>query len=348
MTDGLDEQADVELLVAVLNYRTPALTVDCLRSLADEAPTVAGTRVVVVENGSGDDSAKRIGQAIETNGWSSWATLTQVQDNLGFAGGNNLAWSLSPSARYLLLLNSDTVVQAGSLRHCYDAMQAEPSVGAMGIRQILPDGSVETSVRRFPTPMRMFCSALGLPWRMPGLFGWADVEDKAWDRRTVRRDVDWIGGAFLMVRRTVLSEIGGLLDEDFFFTGEDVEFCHRLRRAGYRCVYDPTVAVNHMHAGSSDEDKVPGKEMMTHTLAARYLVQRKCYGRLAAVLLRLLDIKMCGVRLAWLTLTGRSRGAKYADASQRLSLLLRPLAADRRRGSTPTRNCAVDSGAANG
>ena len=196
MVAGPNTQPDVELLVIVLNYRTPDLTIACLRSLAGEVATVARTQVVVVENGSGDDSGRRLGEALATNGWTDWATLIASAQNHGFAGGNNLAWRRSPSARYLLLLNSDTVVRPGSIRYCYEAMQAEHDIGALGIKQVLPDGRVENSVRRFPTPLRMFCSALGLPWRMPGLFGWADVEDKAWNRQTIRRDVDWIGGAF--------------------------------------------------------------------------------------------------------------------------------------------------------
>lgn len=325
MNTASDKQPDLELLVIVLNYRTPDLTIACLRSLAGEVPTVARAQVVVVENGSGDDSGRRLAEAIETNGWTDWATLIASDQNHGFAGGNNFAWRRSPSARYLLLLNSDTVVRPGSLGYCYDAMQAEHDIGALGIKQILPDGRVENSVRRFPTPLRMFCSALGLPWRMPGLFGWADVEDKAWDRRTVRRDVDWIGGAFLMVRGGILTEIGGLLDQDFFFTGEDVEFCHRLRRAGYRCVYDPAVAVDHMHGGSSAPDKVVSAQMMAHKLTARYLVQRKCYGRAAAVVLRLLDIRKWGLRMLWLRMTGQRRSSEYDLARESFSMLIRRL-----------------------
>jgi len=175
----------------------------------------------------------------------------------------------------------------------------------------------------------MFCCALGLPWRMPGLFGWANVEDKAWDRQAEKRDVDWIGGAFLVVRGSILPGIGGLLDDDFFFTGEDVEFCHRLRRAGHRCVYDPTVAVHHMHGGSSDPDKVTSERMMRYKLIARYLVQRKCYGRLAAAALRLLDIKMWALRVMWLRLRGRRTTDKYDLASRHFRMLVRPLAASR-------------------
>ena len=349
VTHGTENQADLDLLVIVLNYRTPDLTIDCLASLASEVEAVPNVHVTVVENGSGDDSCERIRGEIEAKGWSTWATLIDQPENLGFAGGNNLAWRKSPSARYLLLLNSDTVVRRGSLRYCYDVMQAEPSIGAMGIRQILRDGSVENSVRRFPTPLRMFCSAIGLPWRSPKLFGWANVEDVSWDRQTVRRDVDWIGGAFLMVRGGILLEIGGLLDEDFFFTGEDIEFCHRLRRAGYRCVYDPTVAVHHMHGGSSDADKVATKQMMKYTLAARYLVQRKCYGQAAAAMLRLLDIQMWGMRLLWPGLTGRRKTDKYIRASQCFSVLIRPLSVSRRRQrSSPRHARPTDNGVANG
>src|SRR5215472_5218169 len=104
-----------KLLVVIVNYRVAHLTIDCLRSVAAEIDRVPDTRVKVCENGTGDDSAERIAQAIEQNRWSSWCSLTVLDLNLGFTGGNNAilrpALQSSDKPQYVLLLNADTVVR---------------------------------------------------------------------------------------------------------------------------------------------------------------------------------------------------------------------------------------------
>src|SRR4051812_26719239 len=101
----------MNLLIVILNYRTPKLTIDCLQSLKDKQHEIpGGFHAVIVENGSADNSAELIGNAINQNDWRSWATLMALQDNRGFAGGNNAALDLLPSqykeVPYALLLNS--------------------------------------------------------------------------------------------------------------------------------------------------------------------------------------------------------------------------------------------------
>ena len=108
----------VRLLIVIVNYRTASLTIDCLRSLADEIPALGDTRVVVIDNASADDSPARISDAIVSNGWSAWAQLTPAERNGGFAYGNNAAIRPALSAgdppQYVLLLNSDTIVRPGA------------------------------------------------------------------------------------------------------------------------------------------------------------------------------------------------------------------------------------------
>src|SRR5262249_2509978 len=121
------------LPIVIVNYRTPGLVIDCLRSLVEEVRTVPNARVYVVENASPDDSAAKIGEAIQKEGWSSWAELMKVEKNLGFAGGNNAALrpilAEDPYPDYVLLLNPDTVVRPGAVKALVDFMEANPKVG---------------------------------------------------------------------------------------------------------------------------------------------------------------------------------------------------------------------------
>lgn len=285
------------LLVVIVNYRTPGLTLDCLRSLAPEIPSVSGTRCVVVDNASDDDSLQLLEQARQTHGWQSWLDIVASDRNRGFAGGNNLGIAHGEPAQFVLLLNSDTLVERGCLLRCLKVMEQDVRIGAMSCRVLNRDHTIQNVARRFPTPLRVTCAAIGLPWRLPSLFGWANLEDPGWDRERRAKNVDWLGGAFLFVRA---SALGGTvrLDEDFFFYGEDVAFCHRLTQLGWRCYYDAERSIVHLGGASSDPSRLPTAERSIHVWRGRYLIQRKCYGRWAELWVRALDMTTTTARLA--------------------------------------------------
>jgi GT2 family glycosyltransferase len=317
-----DEQFP-DLAVVIVNYRTPDLTIACLRSLAAEAGDFASMRVVVTDNASGDDSVERIEAAIKSNDWR-WAKLVPLPRNGGFAYGNNRGIEHCRDARYVLLLNSDTIVHRGALRKCWDRMESDRGIGAMSCLLRNGDGSMQNAARLFPNPARLAVEALGLPWIVPGLFGSGDLEDAGWDRLSVARNVDWIGGAFMFVRGAVMRKIGGL-DETFFFYGEDVAFCHRVWRLGYRCFYDPAGSITHLGGASSDPTRVAAKQRNLYHWKARYVLQEKCYGPAAAWMVRGMDLLACGMRLFKMRVTRRQSSPRYAVTRDVLELLSRPL-----------------------
>jgi N-acetylglucosaminyl-diphospho-decaprenol L-rhamnosyltransferase len=313
----------VPLLVIIVNYRTPELTIDCLRSLESDIQSAPGARAVVVDNGSGDGSSERIEAAIRDREWGTWASLKALRRNGGFAFGNNRGMECVESARYVLLLNSDTVVHPGVLAHCRSVMDAEPTIGAMSCLVLNADGTPQNVARRFPTALRRSVGSLGLPWKMPALFGWADLEDATWDRRSTKRDVDWLGGAFLFVRGELVEKIG-LLDEDFFFYGEDIEFCHRVWRAGYRCHYDPGASITHFGGNSSDPTRLASAERVRHAWRARHLVHEKLYGRASALACLALDGVLLASKLALRTVKGQRGGPIYRQDELALRSLVHP------------------------
>lgn len=314
------DEARPRILVVIVNFRTPKLTIESIESLAKEAARVPGVRCCVVENDSGDDSAERIRAAIEQNRWD-FVELVVSDKNRGFSGGNNLGIARGEPAEFVLLLNSDTIMHEGCLERCLTVMKEHPEAGAMSCRVLNADGSIQNVTRRFPSPALSTCAALGLPWKLPSLFAWADAEDMAWDRTTTARDVDWLGGAFLFVRS---SAFGGRvrLDEDFFFYGEDVVFSHVLKERGFTRRYDPVASIVHLGGASSDPSRMPVGARTAQRVKARYLVQSKCYGPAAARWLHGVDLVTTTAKL----LLALSRGSAGAEKVGRLREQLRTIA----------------------
>ena len=223
----------MRLLIVILNYRSASLCIDCLRSLAPEVAANDGTKVVVTDAPSGDDSVARIGAAIGEQGWADWCTLTPLAKNGGFAYGNNEA--IKPALAsvdkpdYVLLLNPDTVVRPGAVDALLAFMDANPKAGIAGSRLEHPDGAPQRSAFRFPSVLSEVESGMRL-----------GPVSKALKRRIVAPPVpqgaepvrtDWVAGASMIVRREVFEAIG-LLDDGYFMYFEEVDFCLRAARAG--------------------------------------------------------------------------------------------------------------------
>lgn len=309
----------MRLLIVILNYRTPQLTVECLRSLAGEVNGIADCRVVVADNASGDGSERIIPRAIDENRWGAWATFKALPRNGGFAWGNNRGLEECPDARFVLLLNSDTVMHPGTIQYCLRTLEGDRTIGILSCKVLNADGTNQNVTRKIPTPANQAVSATGLPWKWPSLFGWADTEDPSWDRST-RRDVGWVGGAFMFVNGEMVRSIG-LLDEAFFFYGEDIEFCHRAWRNGWRVHYDPTVSITHYGGASSDPTRLPEAKRSNHRWAARYLVQRKCHGRLAEWAVRAIDYASYAGRLMALACAGQRGAKRYVEMDRAFAAL---------------------------
>jgi N-acetylglucosaminyl-diphospho-decaprenol L-rhamnosyltransferase len=312
----------VQVLVVIVNFRTATLVIDCLSSLQSEVSELGSVFVVVADNASEDGSVDKLTRAIANRGWDTWARVVPLPRNGGFAYGNNRGLEAGPAAKYVLLLNSDTIVHAGALKHCITTLDASPLIGAMSCNILNRDGSIQNVCRRFPTPLISIVSTLGLPWKLPRLFSWANTEDMGWNRATETRDVDWLGGAFLFIRGSVVAELG-CLDEAFFFYGEDVEFSHRLKRHGYRRVFRPGATVTHLGGASSDPSRMPSAARSVHHWQGRYLVQRKCYGRFAAAAVKITDLTILALRVVSNWLLRRHTTSQCVQARETLKLLWR-------------------------
>ena len=273
------------LLVVIVNYRTPKLTIDCLRSLVSEVQALPGTRVVVTDNKSGDDSVEQIGTAIKTEGWSDWATLMPLERNGGFAYGNNAAirpalQSTNPPP-FILLLNPDTIVRPGALNGLVDFMKKHPDVGIAGSRLEDPDGTPQRSAFRFHTILSELDQGLRLGVVTNLLSRWVvapPVSDETYQ-------TDWVAGASMIVRREVF-ETAGLMDEDYFMYYEEKDFCLQAKKAGWSCWYVTQSRVVHLVGQSSGvtDTKRPPKRLPQYLFDSRRRYFIKNYGWLYAAL----------------------------------------------------------------
>jgi N-acetylglucosaminyl-diphospho-decaprenol L-rhamnosyltransferase len=240
----------MKLLVVIVNFRVTDLTIECLHSLSGEIGRVSGARVGLCENGTGGDAADRLNSAIELNGWGSWVQLTVIYPNRGFTGGNNAvirpALASEDPPEYVLLLNADTLVLEHALDSLVEFMDSQPEAGIAGSQLLYANRTVGPSPFRFEgiaaeldRGLRLGIVSKMLSKRLPAL-----PTPKAPAR------VGWVAGASMILRRTMLEEIG-LLDEDLYTYFDDPDICLRALRAGWQTWYVPASRIIHFGGEST-------------------------------------------------------------------------------------------------
>ncbi|QQZ62136.1 glycosyltransferase family 2 protein [Paenibacillus sonchi] len=232
----------VDVSIIVLNYNTCRLTMDCLRSVYDSETNFV-YEIILIDNNSRDDSVERISREFPG------VMLIANSENVGYARANNQGMEVA-SGRYVLLLNSDTVVRKDTLQTMISFMDSRPDIGASGCKVILPDGSLDKACKRgFPTPSASFYYAFGFSKLFPDRprfngyqLGYLDPDQDY--------PVDCLVGAFMLLRRETIEQVGGL-DEDFFMYGEDLDWCFRIKEAGWGIYYYPQTSIIHLKGGSA-------------------------------------------------------------------------------------------------
>ncbi len=220
-----------KLTVVIVNYNVKYYIDQCLHSLRKALEGI-DAEVYVVDNHSRDGSVAYIKKRHPK------VYVVSSNHNLGFSRANNIAIRQSES-EYVLLLNPDTIVGEGTIRETLSFMDAHPEAGAAGVKMLNRNGSNALESRRgLPSPMTSLYKLLGLCNRYPESrkFGRYYMSYLPWDKPS---QIEIISGAYCMMRRTALNE-AGLLDEDFFMYGEDIDLSFRLLKKGYQNWYLPT------------------------------------------------------------------------------------------------------------
>jgi GT2 family glycosyltransferase len=225
----------VDISVVIVGWNARHYLELCLESLA-AAPPHRSVEIFVVDNASTDGSAEMIEERFPH------VKLIRSNENLGFAKGNNLAIRRC-RGRYIALVNPDIIVLPGCLDSLADFLDQNPKVGNAGPRVLNPDRTLQCSCRRFPTLWNNFCSASGLATAFKGsrFFFGEHMFSFPHDRTMA---VDILVGCFSMVRREAFDAVG-LLDEDLFMYGDDVDWCRRCWNAGWQVVFYPGAEAIH-------------------------------------------------------------------------------------------------------
>jgi GT2 family glycosyltransferase len=304
-----------DVSVVIVSFNTRDILRSCLGSL-EQAAGGRDIEIIVVDNASRDGSADMVAAEFPA------VTLVRSPLNLGFAAGNNVALGQA-RGRYLILLNPDTLLDRSALDRAIAHMDAEPTVGLGGGRLLNRDGSDEPAARQFPSVFNDFLALSGLAARFPRsrLFG---RFDRTWAPVAQAADVDWVPGAFAIVRREVLGQVGHF-DERFFLYYEEVDLCRRIKDAGWRIRYWPDIVVHHWGGESSKtlSDQAisrSGSQLVLWRMRSALLYYRKQHGRLAPWAAAQLEIGWHAMRRAKARLAG-GNPEKSAESARVVSLM---------------------------
>jgi GT2 family glycosyltransferase len=226
----------MKLSVVIVSYNVRELLTACIDSVVKAAEGI-DTEVFVVDNCSADDTVEVIARDYP------WVHLINNKDNLGFSKANNIAIRKS-AGEYVLLLNPDTVVAEGTLLGAVEFMDQHPEAGGAGVRMHNADGTLAPESRRaVPTPMVAARKMMGFTKRYY-------MSYLSWD---VPGQIEVISGAFMMLRRKAIDQVG-MLDEDFFMYGEDIDLSYRLLKGGWQNWYLPLDIIHYKGQSTQKSD----------------------------------------------------------------------------------------------
>jgi GT2 family glycosyltransferase len=271
-------QAQFEISIVVVSFNTRDVLRECLLSVYREVGSLHA-QVIVVDNASTDGSPEMIELEFPE------VELIRSEINQGFGPANNLG-IMSARGRYVVLLNSDAFLTDGSLRCSVAHMNNNPRAGLGGGRLIGHDGSWQASARMFPTVLSDLIVLSGLAARFPRscFFGRAD---RTWANAMEAAEVDWVPGAYSIIRSEVLATTG-LFDPRFFLYYEEVDLCMRIKRNGYSIWYWPDVVVVHLGGESSRQMRSlevsrTGGQLILWRMRSMLLYYRKHHGPVARI-----------------------------------------------------------------
>ncbi len=237
------KQTDVSAII--VNWNTRDILRDCLKSIYVQTRDIT-FEVIVVDNASVDSSVQMIRTEFPQ------AVLIRNSDNRGFAAANNQGIRVA-KGRYLLLLNSDTIVLDNAIARTVEFADSYPDAGVVGCRVLNQDGTIQPTCFMFPSLLNMLLSISYLYKLFPRSRFFGREEMIWWDKEDVR-EVDVIKGCFMLMGRQAISEVG-VMDEIFFMYGEETDWCYRFHKAGWKVMFTPDAEIIHLGGASSRQMK---------------------------------------------------------------------------------------------
>jgi len=233
----------IDLSIVILAYNVKSLLFDCLNSIYQSKPKESVWQVIVVDNASSDGTLEAVKKNFPQ------ATTIRSNENLGFARGNNLAIDKIKSD-YILFLNPDTIIKGQAISGTLEFLKSRKKAGVATCKVLLPNGRIDYSCHRgFPSPWNSFCYFTGLARAFPSLKFFSGYTATYLDLDEIHK-LDCISGTFFLVKKEA-AQLVGWWDSDYFWNGEDVEFCFNLRKLGKEVYYYPREYIIHYKGSSS-------------------------------------------------------------------------------------------------
>jgi GT2 family glycosyltransferase len=229
------------LSIIIVNWNGWHFLKTCLKSVFDQTQKIE-FEVIVVDNASNDGSKEKLEQEFPQ------VKLISNLENLGFAAANNRG-IVQALGEYVLLLNPDTEVLDGAITKTVRFMEAHPQTDIVGCKLLLPNRTLQRSVRLFPSVWNVFCESTFLYLLFPKSKTFGKYYLSYFNYETPAQ-VDWLSGAYMMIRRRVINSIG-LLDEQFYMYTEEVDYCYRAMKSGFKVWYCPHAEVIHFWGGAN-------------------------------------------------------------------------------------------------
>ena len=305
-------EESVDVTIVVVNYNTAHLLVP-MRDAVERARGALSLQTIVIDNASRDDSLGVLHREFGD------AKIIANSTNVGFGRANNQAIE-HVAGRYVLLLNTDAFISPDTLAKTVAFLDANPDCGIVGVRLVGRDGEPQPGCRNFPNPWNVFLLRAGLVRVFPKV---RMIDEPIGDGESAR-ECDWVPGCYLLIRKSVIDEVG-LFDPRYFLYFEEVDLCRRVKAAGWKVMYLPTTSVVHLGGESAKSDgalTASGQQISALQIESELLYYRKHFGLLGLVGF---------VSLSWLT--DMIHAAKWLIRG-------RPM-----RGLRPTRDHAASSAA---
>jgi GT2 family glycosyltransferase len=306
------EITTVDLSLIVVNWNAKEHILHCLQSIVDTAGSLR-TETIVVDNGSRDGSVNAIRSRFP------WVKIIENKDNLGFAKANNIGIRIS-RGKYVCMLNSDVVVLDGCFRILHGYLEKHPRVGIVGPKMLDSGRAVRRSTMSFPGICNNAFHALALDSLFPKsrTFGKYLMACRG---LILIQEVDILNGFFWLIRREALNDVG-LLDERFFFYGEDIDLCKRFERGGWLRIYHPGAAAIHYEGASSARQPL---RFFIQMQKANLQYWKKYYGAMGAfaykcILLVHHTFRLLGYSLKYVQSRGSRAEARFKKRRSREAL----------------------------
>ncbi len=293
----------MDVSAVIVNWNTKDLTSQCIKSILQGQDRYR-TEIILVDNASTDGSAEYFEKEFPE------IRLIRNSQNLGFAKANNQG-IMASSGRYICLLNSDVVILENCLEKLCDFLSDNPKVGLVGPKLLNADGTIQHSVAGLPTPWNTLCRALALDSIFPKIELFGDYLMK-YREISETQPVDVIYGAMWVTTRQALGQVG-LLDEQFFIFGEDLDWCKRFHDAGRNIVYLPLAQA--IHHGGASSSKAPTRFHIEKQHSAlqywrkHYGISGQFYFLFVSTLRDVL--RMFGYSVSWLLCSKSREKTKY-------------------------------------